>query len=377
MSDSPRDIIVGMVGIVTLGIILGLIFPSSSSSSSASTASSNNSSWNTFSGILGYTYFVSWTCSFYPQIITNWYAPTEARKGVSLDFCVWNIVGFVCYAIYTTSFRFSTVVREEYAHRFGDGNTTTTTAAANTNYSTMFAYYDGNNTTTNHDEDAAVVVPQVQINDVAFAWHAVLLSTITLAQLAWFSGGGGSRGVKHRANGSNSYIDTPHPRNDHDEMRDDHAEVEESDEIGVHTQRHTLNSRSTGTSTDNTYHKDTMLCWSSRISSTTKFLILLLLVVCFAGAIIVACNVTSWVDGEPSQWQWIDYLYFLSFVKVGISIVKYIPQVSVTHIACSLHYFLRVVLTCPLHICLVNYFAGSTQLSPQVYQRLANLEYHS
>ena len=172
MSDSPRDIIVGMVGIVTVGIILGLIFPSSSSS--ASTSSSNNSSWNILSNILGYTYCVSWTCSFYPQIITNWYTPTEARKGVSLDFCVWNIVGFVCYAIYTTSFRFSSVVREEYAHRFGDGNTTTT-AAANTNYSTMFAYYDGNNTTTknNDDEDAvAVAVPQVQINDVAFAWHA-------------------------------------------------------------------------------------------------------------------------------------------------------------------------------------------------------------
>jgi len=27
-----------------------------------------------------------------------------------------------------------------------------------------------------------------------------------------------------------------------------------------------------------------------------------------------------------SRWQWIDYLYFLSFVKVCISIVKYIPQ---------------------------------------------------
>ena len=179
--------------------------------------------------------------------------------------------------------------------------------------------------------------------------HAnVLLSTITFAQLAWFSGGGSSssgRGVKHRANGSNSYIDTPHPRSDHDEMRDDHAEVEESDEIGVHTQRHTLNSRSTGTSTDNTHNKDTMLGWTSRISPTTKFLILLLLVLCLAGAIIVACNVTSWVDGEPSRLQWIDYLYFLSFVKVGISIVKYIPQVRVNQSTSPIQYFVRLVLS--------------------------------
>jgi hypothetical protein len=214
----------------------------------------------------------------------------------------------------------------------------------------MFAYYDGNNTTTkNNDDEDAVVVPQVQINDVAFAWHALLLATITFVQLAWFGGGGSSsssgRDVHRRAKGTNSYIDTSHPRNYHDEMRDDHAEVEENDEIGVHTQGRTLNSRSEGTSTDNTYHKDTMLGWTSRISPTTKFLILVLLVVCLSGAIIVACNVTSWVDREPSQWQWIDYLYFLSFVKVGISIVKYIPQVRVTQSTSPIQYFVRLVLS--------------------------------
>jgi hypothetical protein len=271
MSDSPRDIMVGMVGIVTMGIILGLIFPSSSTSI-------ENSKWITLSNILGYTYFVSWTCSFYPQIITNWYAPTEANKGVSLDFCAWNIVGFVCYAIYTTCFRFSGVVRMEYAHRFGGGD------HGNMTNSTTPTYHDDKDATTVNNEDM-VVVPQVQINDVAFAWHALLLATITFGQLTWLSGdgGGGCGSIK--------------------------------------------NTRPTGPSIDITNQKDIVLHWRRRISSTTKFLILLLILLCLAGAITVACHIPFGIGGAWTQWQWIDFLYFLSFVKVGISVVKYIPQV--------------------------------------------------
>lgn len=209
-------------------------------------------------------------------------------------------MGFMCYAIYTTCFRFSAEVRMEYAHRFGgdDDNGGHHFDFGNSTNSTLIAYYyDGygsnytdngmdshhggsdGDTATNNDEDVAVI-PQVQINDVAFALHALLLATITFAQLAWFSVGGGGGG-----------------------------------------------SGSTSPSTDNTHQKDTLLYWTNRISSTTKFLVLILLVVCVAGAIIVACHVSIWIVGERSQWQWIDYLYFLSFVKVGISILKYIPQV--------------------------------------------------
>ena len=71
--------------------------------------------------------------------------------------------------------------------------------------------------------------------------------------------------------------------------------------------------------------------WTRRISSTTKILILLLLSMCIAGAIMVACNVQVTYWGGGDQWQWIDYLYFLSFVKVGVSIVKYIPQVILNY----------------------------------------------
>ncbi len=313
LSDSPRDIMVGMVGIVTMGIILGLIFPYSSSSPSL-----ENSKWITLSNILGYTYFVSWTCSFYPQIITNWYAPTEANNGVSLDFCVWNIVGFICYAIYTTCFRFSGVVRMEYAHRFGGGE------HGNITNSTTPTYYDDKDTTTINNEDV-VVVPLVQTNDVAFAWHALLLATITFVQLTWLSGdgvcGAGSSvcGVEHH---------TIRPRGDDDGWLHEHVEVEKESEMIMDDRGHIIqNTRPTGPSIDSTHQKDTVRDWRRRISSTTKFMILLLIMVCIAGATIVACQTPFGVGEEWTQWQWIDFLYFLSFVKVGISIVKYIPQV--------------------------------------------------
>ena len=83
--DSPSAIILGLFGICTLGTILGLIFPSSSSHSSTT---NNIIGWDTLSNILGYTYFLSWTLSFYPQIITNWKYPTKAESGLSLDFVV-------------------------------------------------------------------------------------------------------------------------------------------------------------------------------------------------------------------------------------------------------------------------------------------------
>mmetsp|Transcript_13230 Transcript_13230/g.28086 ORF Transcript_13230/g.28086 Transcript_13230/m.28086 type:complete len:276 (-) Transcript_13230:78-905(-) len=72
--------------------------------------------------------------------------------------------------------------------------------------------------------------------------------------------------------------------------------------------------------------------WTRRISSTTKCLISLLLLLSIVGAIMVADNVTiPWGGADATTWQWIDYLYFLSFVKVGVSIVKYIPQVALNY----------------------------------------------
>ncbi|KAI9137067.1 PQ loop repeat-domain-containing protein [Paraphysoderma sedebokerense] len=98
------------------------------------------------SKILGWTYFLAWSISFYPQIILNF--KRKSVEGLSLDFLVYNILGFTCYSIYTTSFYFSHTVQEQYQWR--------------------------NNGESN----------LVQTNDVVFAVHALVLTIATGVQ-AW------------------------------------------------------------------------------------------------------------------------------------------------------------------------------------------------
>jgi len=427
--DSPCAILLGLLGIVSLGVILGLALPSSSSSSdrdSAAAASASQLSqhddtakWDDISNILGYTYFLSWTLSFYPQIITNWKFPSKALHGVSLDFVVWNIVGFGCYAIYTTSFMYSDVARREYAERFGGdiggggdddavaGNGTavslmrgvlsaisgemanyyqdpantnnteipnpfnrtwasnsTTADDSSSNNNTMS---DGSNATSTTDDGSnsgdAVALPQVRGNDVAFAWHALLLAIITFLQIVWCSGrpgrvhdkastdegwveGEDDLDLAHVKDGRGGLIadeeddfvysniggreDSPDHRMEEDNPVGDHQPENQSHLQHILQQRQDQEQIMAHNPTD-LMPSQSNIHWTKRISSTTKVLILLLLTMCVAGAIMVACNVNIACWGGGDQWQWIDYLYFLSFVKVGVSFVKYIPQVALNY----------------------------------------------
>jgi len=426
--DSPCAILLGLLGIGILGLMLGLIFPSSSSSTSNQDQSQHDddtAKWDSISNILGYTYFLSWTLSFYPQIITNWKQPSKARHGLSLDFVVWNIVGFACYAIYTTSFLYSNVVRKEYAERFGGGDDSddggnnagnVTASFVGTLFSgisgEMTANYDGTgysnnnmeimeipnpfnwtwggNSTTDDDSSSnsgnddsnttntndgsnhseAIAVPQVKGNDVAFAWHALILTIITFVQIVWWSGRNKTDHAT-RASNSEGWIEvggeddvmvgdlgcvndrlgglsageeddfvcsnlinnenSPDKRMESDYLVGD-PQLENRSHLRQNLQQkqgqeqiiaHTHTALMPISQSD--------IHWTKRISSTTKWLILLLLLMCVAGAIMVACNVNITYWGGGDQWQWIDYLYFLSFVKVSVSIVKYIPQVVLNY----------------------------------------------
>lgn len=93
--------------------------------------------------IIGWSYFICWSLSFYPQVVLNF--NTSSVNGLSLDFVYLNLLGFLCYTIYTGSFLFSPFVKNQYLIRFG--------------------YSNG-----------------VQINDFAFAIHAFILSLVTFAQ---------------------------------------------------------------------------------------------------------------------------------------------------------------------------------------------------
>merc|ERR1712093_30085 len=109
------------------------------------------------SAILGWTSTLAWSVSFYPQAILNY--RRRSTKGLSYDFVYLNAQGFLAYSIYNVALFASSGVRDEYRRRNGG-----------------------------HD-------PSVRGNDVAFAVHAFVLSTVTLLQTFVYRQKSGSQRV--------------------------------------------------------------------------------------------------------------------------------------------------------------------------------------
>lgn len=196
-SGSVKSVLAGLFTLFLVGSLIGV-------------ASHKNPSLPTewyqyISAMIGYIYFLCWSVSFYPQVISNY--KRKSTYGLSADFCALNVVGFGCYTAYNASLFWSPVIRDLYRKKYGAEVT-------------------------------------VQSNDVAFAIHALLLSSITLAQIAYYRG-------------------------------------------------------------------------SKRPSKIIVAVIVLVLMLCAVYPVLVIYNLFSWLD----------YLYVLSFVKIGISLIKYMPQV--------------------------------------------------
>ncbi|SAL99160.1 hypothetical protein [Absidia glauca] len=164
--------------------------------------------WPIISNIVGWTYFLSWSCSFYPQTILNF--RRKSVQGLSKDFLYYNVFGFLCYSIFNLAFFFSEEIKDEYRQRHGDNDNL------------------------------------VRANDVLFAVHAFLISLLTLWQTFIYK-------------------------------------VSESDQ---------------------------------RLSFTARLFLLTFLVF-----ILVAIGTVL-----MGFIKWIDVLYFLSYIKLAISFIKYIPQ---------------------------------------------------
>eukprot|EP00978_Attheya_sp_CCMP212_P037673 scaffold179885_cov57-Attheya_sp.AAC.3 len=142
-TGSGSLVLVGLLGLFLVGIVLGCTLPKDMSLPTP---------WyRVVSSILGYTYFYSWSLSFYPQVITN--IANKHTRGLSVDFCLLNVLGFTCYATYTCCLFWNPTIRRLYRERFGPTAEIT-----------------------------------VQSNDVAFALHAAILSSITLGQIIYFDG---------------------------------------------------------------------------------------------------------------------------------------------------------------------------------------------
>jgi LCT (Lysosomal Cystine Transporter) family transporter len=96
------------------------------------------------SQVLGWSYFVAWSISFYPQIHLNY--TRKSVTGLSLDFLYLNLCGFSFYTVYNAVFYWSPSIRAEYTK-----------------------YHDGKHVL-------------VELNDVLFGLHATLLTAVTIGQ---------------------------------------------------------------------------------------------------------------------------------------------------------------------------------------------------
>lgn len=102
--------------------------------------------------VLGWTAFLSWSISFYPQVILNF--RRKSVVGLNLDFVLLNLTKHSSYLIYNASLYFSSAIQKQYYEKYGYGE----------------------------------MIP-VAANDVAFSIHAVLLTAITLFQIVIYDRG--------------------------------------------------------------------------------------------------------------------------------------------------------------------------------------------
>ncbi|KAM3761276.1 hypothetical protein ACB098_01G255700 [Castanea mollissima] len=102
--------------------------------------------------VLGWTAFISWSISFYPQVILNF--RRKSVVGLNFDFVVLNLTKHSSYLIYNAALYFSSAIQKQYFEKYGQDQ----------------------------------MIP-VAANDVAFSIHAVLLTAITLFQIAIYERG--------------------------------------------------------------------------------------------------------------------------------------------------------------------------------------------
>lgn len=104
------------------------------------------------SAVVGWTYFVAWSVSFYPQIFENW--RRKSVVGLNFDFLSLNVVGFTLYSMFNVGLYAVRPIQEEYFSQHPTG------------------------------------INPVKINDVFFSVHAVFACAVTIAQCFLYQRGG-------------------------------------------------------------------------------------------------------------------------------------------------------------------------------------------
>mmetsp|Transcript_3988 Transcript_3988/g.7667 ORF Transcript_3988/g.7667 Transcript_3988/m.7667 type:complete len:449 (-) Transcript_3988:65-1411(-) len=152
----PVSVVTGLTALCIIGALLGVFVAPHDDEL-------HPPAYRIASAAVGYIYFLAWSVSFYPQVLAN--CRRRATVGLSVDFCLLNVLGFACYTAYTVALYSSPSIRQAYRERQQPTNTTNTTDTGDTE---------------------TVEIP-VESNDVAFCIHALVLSCVTLAQIIWYN----------------------------------------------------------------------------------------------------------------------------------------------------------------------------------------------
>ena len=231
-SGSATSILKGLSYLTLLGIVVGVLMPKNNDLPTPS--------YRYLSSIIGYTYFIFWCSSFYPQIISNYERKTT--EGLSVDFSIINFLGYICYSSYTSLLYWNRDIQQLYQER----------------HSALIESGNGDGQATQNEAKITV-----QSNDVAFALHAVLFSAIWIYQLFLYGG------------------------------------------LNWHEGKFPL----------------------SRI-----FVVFICLIVSSIALYVYLILKVDTSKPSRSEWElehlnWLDFLYYLSFIKLAITLSKYVPQV--------------------------------------------------
>ena len=233
-NDSLVAIVIGITTLIFIGSSIGTISYYSTTSPQQQHSSSLSSHTDLVSSCIGYSYVIMWSVSFYPQCLLN--RQRRTCTGLSIDFCWYNFVGFICYTTYNVALYFNPMIQRQYDAR-------------------QPPQEDDHHY---HSSASTTKIP-IQANDVAFAVHALILCTILLFQVGYYDG-----------------ISALRP---------------------------------------------------SRQSSYILTVLLLCIVLYPIIFLVVVPTVTKAAVHHPTTYQMLDYIFFLSYIKVCITCMKYVPQV--------------------------------------------------
>ncbi|WVQ82200.1 hypothetical protein IAT38_004328 [Cryptococcus sp. DSM 104549] len=232
----------------------------------------------------GVAYFTAWSYSFYPQIFLNY--QRKRTDGLSADFIWVNPLGFLALTIWNWGAYFNPVARRQYQDR-------------------------------HHGH-----LPQVSASDLAFSLHALVISTITIGQVLWYN-----RASRRAGEGAGAV-----PNAEEDGVRgyavpEPAGQAEQTETSPLLSLVPKLNDPSLVIPPE-----------PHRPSLFAQIGLAALVLASFGAAVLV------WAGKS----QFLDWLYFVSSLKLIISAVKYVPQVVLNHRLRAMEGFAVGVVICDL-----------------------------